>query len=99
MTASDVGLSRAADSELLAIAQGEGRILVTRDRDFGELVFLQHKGTGVIYLRVSPSTLHAGHQELTIVLASHAEDELRNAFVVVEPGRHRFRRLPAKANE
>ncbi len=31
--------SRATDSELLSIAQEQGRVFVTRDRDFGGLVF------------------------------------------------------------
>jgi hypothetical protein len=33
------------------------------------------------------------HEELERVLASHEEEKLGKAFVVVEPGRHRFRRL------
>jgi predicted nuclease of predicted toxin-antitoxin system len=94
ITASDIGRSRATDTELLGFAHQEGRIMVTRDRDFGELVFLKEMGAGVIYLRLPPAALEAGHKELETVLTAHSEDELRSAFVVVEPGRHRFRRLP-----
>jgi predicted nuclease of predicted toxin-antitoxin system len=47
-----IGLSRADDSELLGIAQEQNRIFVTRDRDFGGLVFVQGLGGGVIYLRI-----------------------------------------------
>ena len=93
ITASDIGRSRATDSELLSIAHQQDRIFVTRDRDFGELVFLQNMGAGVIYLRVSPLALQAGHQELETVLTSYSEEELKSAFVVVEPGRYRFRKL------
>ena len=32
---------RATDEELLALAMEEGRILVTEDKDFGELVFVR----------------------------------------------------------
>jgi predicted nuclease of predicted toxin-antitoxin system len=39
-TASELGLSRALDSELLKTAGEQGRIFVTRDRDFGNLVFV-----------------------------------------------------------
>lgn len=95
ITASDIGCSRATDTELLGFAHQEGRIMVTRDRDFGELVFLKDLGAGVIYLRISPSALQAGHQELERVLMTHSEAELRCAFVVVEPGRYRFRKIPA----
>jgi predicted nuclease of predicted toxin-antitoxin system len=39
-----IGLSRADDEEILQVAQEQGRILVTRDRDFGNLVFVQALG-------------------------------------------------------
>jgi len=93
VTVSSVGLARADDSVLLQRAQQEERILVSRDRDFGGLVFVRGAGTGVIYLRMLPSTVDAVHAELVVVLRSHAEPDLRKAFVVVEPGRHRFRKL------
>lgn len=42
------------DSAVLALAHGEGRILITNDRDFGELVFRRHAPhAGVIYFRLS----------------------------------------------
>ena len=80
VTASDLGRSRANDSELLTIAHQEQRIFVTRDRDFGGLVFLQGMGAGVIYLRLLLSTIHSVHRELETVLSSHSEDELRNIY-------------------
>ena len=87
------GYAELADDELIALAIEERRILVTRDRDFGSLVFLGSLTVGVIYLRILPSTLSAVHQELNIVLAAYSECSLREAFVVVEPRRHRFRKL------
>ena len=91
---SQIGLSQAADEELLIVAERQDRILVTRDRDFGSLVFVNALGAGVLYLRMLPSTQNAVHSELGKVLAAYTNDELRNAFVVVEPGGHRIRRLP-----
>lgn len=93
VSASQIGCAQADDTDLLRIAQEQGRIFVTRDRDFGGLVFVKGLGTGVIYLRVLPSTQKAVHQELERVLKSYSEDQLRQAFVVVEPGRYRFRKL------
>ena len=87
-----IGLSRADDSDLLATAQQQGRIFVTRDRDFGGLVFVQVLGMGVIYLRILPSTQNSVHEELQRVLDTYPENELMKAFVVIEPGRHRFRK-------
>jgi len=94
LTASEANLSRVNDADLLRTAQNQERILVTRDRDFGGLVFARGPGPGVIYLRVQPSTLQAMHKELERVLKTYSEKSLKQAFVVVEPGRHRFRKLP-----
>jgi len=91
--AAEVGLSTASDEDILREAQSSGRLLVTRDRDFGNLVFVRGLGPGVLYLRMLPSTQNAVHSELERVLSSYSEEELRKAFVVVEPGGHRFRRL------
>lgn len=94
VTAADIEASQATDEDLLIIAQEQGRIFVTRDRDFGGLVFVRNLGAGVIYLRSEPLTVHVVHEELERVLQSYSEEDLQKAFVVVEPGRHRFRRLP-----
>jgi predicted nuclease of predicted toxin-antitoxin system len=88
-----IGLSRAQDQEILRVAQEQNRVLVTRDRDFGHLVFVKELGAGVIYLRVLPATLDVVHAELERVLNLHSEQELAQAFVAVEPGGHRIRRL------
>jgi predicted nuclease of predicted toxin-antitoxin system len=40
-TAADMGHSRATDEALLAIAREQARLFVTRDRDFGGLVFVR----------------------------------------------------------
>ena len=93
VTASELSQSRATDEELLSLAHQQERLLVTRDRDFGGLVFVRDFGAGVIYLRSRPSIIHAVHEELDRVLGVYNQTDLRNAFVVVEPGRHRFRRL------
>lgn len=93
VTAGEAGCSRWSDSDLLRKAQEGGRIFVTRDRDFGSLVFVKEQGAGVIYLRILPSSSDSVHKELGRVLDSHPENELKKAFVVVEPERHRIRKL------
>jgi predicted nuclease of predicted toxin-antitoxin system len=92
-TAAERGMSRSGDAELLRTAQADERVFVTRDRDFGGLVFMQALDAGVLYLRALPSTLRAVHAELARVLELYTEDELKGAFVVIEPGRHRMRRV------
>ena len=46
VTAAELGLSRADDTSLLARATLERRIFVTRDEDFGALVFVERLGKG-----------------------------------------------------
>jgi predicted nuclease of predicted toxin-antitoxin system len=92
-TASDLDLERAPDRVLLQKATARNRLLLTRDRDFGRLVFARGKPAGVLYLRITPSTQEIVHKELLRVLKNHSHDELRSAFTVVEPGQHRMRHL------
>lgn len=92
-TASELGLSRAQDIDLLKVARERGRIFITRDRDYGNLVFVHNAGSGVIYLRILPSEMNEVHAELKLVLEMYGEDELGKSFVVVEKKRHRIRRI------
>ena len=93
VSVSQLGLSRAPDTEVLSTAQTQGRILITRDRDYGNLVFVQSLGAGVIYLRILPSTANAVHNELLRVIEKYSAEELSNSFVVVEANGHRFRKI------
>jgi predicted nuclease of predicted toxin-antitoxin system len=96
VTAGQLGLAQAEDTELLRVAHEQGRTFVTRDRDFGGLVFVQGSGPGVVYRCILPSTQSSVHVELERVLTLYTEQELQASFVVVEPGRHRIRKLPAQ---
>lgn len=89
-----IGYSQASDEEILKVAQEQNRVLITRDRDYGNLVFVRAIGTGVIYLRILPNNLNAVHSELTRILQIYSEVELARAFVVVEADGHRFRQPP-----
>ena len=93
VSASSIGLAQASDETLLRMAHELGRILVTRDRDFGNLVFAKGIRHGVLYLRMMPATQEAVHRELERVLNTLQEAELPHRFVVVEAGGHRIRRL------
>ncbi|MCC6261294.1 MAG: DUF5615 family PIN-like protein [Anaerolineales bacterium] len=92
VTASELNLSRAEDTELLKVAHSQKRIFVTRDRDYGNLVFIVGMGSGVIYLRILPSTMNEIHAELKKVIETYSEEELAKSFIVVEKGRHRIRK-------
>jgi len=93
VTAHEAGLSQADDTALLEEAKRQACIMVTRDRDYGGLVFLRKQANPVIYLRMTPVTVTSVHDELARVLTTYNETDLMRAFVVVEPGRHRLRHL------
>lgn len=89
----EIGMARASDEENLIKAIELERIFITRDRDYGNLVFVKGIRCGVLYLRILPSDRDDVHTELDRVLKDYDKDDLRNAFVVVEAGKHRFRRI------
>lgn len=94
VTAKQIGMERASDEELLKKAKDEDRLLLTRDKDFGALVFLKLEDSpGVILLRVSPQMLTEVHYELKSLFKEHKEEEFKKLFCVVEPHRHRIRHL------
>ncbi len=89
----DLGMAQSSDEENLNKAIELNRIFVTRDRDYGNLVFVKEIRAGVLYLRILPSSINFVHAELERVLNLYEEQELKSAFVVVEAGKHRFRRI------
>jgi len=100
VTAKELGMQRAADQDLLKKAKEKDRLFLTRDKDFGALVFLRAlKAAGVILLRVTPVVVDEVHQELQRLFRGHKEEEFNKFFCVVEPYRHRIRRLPRKGRE
>jgi predicted nuclease of predicted toxin-antitoxin system len=93
LTAHQAGLAAAEDARVLTFAKEDNRILVTRDRHFGYIVFHGSVPGGVLYLRLSPSTLVESHEQIAQILNAYSEESLRQAFVTIEPGRHRFRKI------
>ena len=95
LTAHEAGLSTASDQEILSRALEAGRILLTRDSDYGGLAFLNMQpSTGIIVLRIAPPAVSQVHQELLRLITEHTEKELHYLFVMVETSRHRIRNLP-----
>ena len=87
---------RTDDRELIAQSHREDRVLITEDKDFGWLVFASHvDSSGVILIRFPANARRALGDTVTGLVESHA-DQLVGAFVVVEPGRTRISRTPAR---
>jgi len=82
-----------ADPEVLAWAARENRILLTFDKDFGELArgAALPSSCGVILFRIPmPGPSDAGRRLAHLIVA---RNDWAGHFSVVEPGRVRMRRL------
>ncbi len=87
-------LSGISDTEVLKVAEVEGRILITEDQDFGELVLRQRLGVrGVVLLELDRLSTAAEAGRVTEVIAAHT-DKLIGNLIVIEPARVRVRPLP-----
>ena len=84
---------RLNDEELLKIANKEKRVLITNDKDFGELVFLQKKlSAGIILIRVRNQDVK---QKLNVLkkLLNYYPEKIKNHFIVLTEKRIRIKML------
>ena len=83
----------ASDSDVLATARRDGRILITEDRDFGELVVRQRlELQGVVLLELDRLSNVAEADRVVSVVSTNL-DNLWENLLVIEPGRARIRPL------
>ena len=82
----------ATDDVVLHLALREQRVLLTEDKDFGQLVFAAGQSTGgVIFIRY-PVTARSLLPQVVLDLVSEKQERLAGAFVVVQPSRIRISR-------
>lgn len=84
----------ASDEEVLARAQSDRRIVLTHDKDFGELAFKYGLPAecGVVLLRLSGTDPDSDNQRVLAALTSRSDWE--GQFTVVHHDRIRIRPLP-----
>lgn len=81
------------DKDVLGVAESEECILITEDRDFGELVVRQRLDVrGLILLELDRLSNSAEAETVASVVSTHA-DKLIGNLLVIEPGRIRIRPL------
>jgi predicted nuclease of predicted toxin-antitoxin system len=86
---------RMSDHAIIRLAASEDRMVITMDKDFGELVY--HSGLkhcGVLLLRLEGAT---GSEKLKVVsniLKKHSE-QIKNHFCVYQNNRFRIRKIMA----
>ena len=84
------------DELVLAIAASHDRVLITEDRDFGDLVIRKRLPVrGIVLLELDALSNEAEAERLLQVVSTSA-DQLEGNLTVVEPSRTRVRRLPER---
>lgn len=88
------GERRSDDRAVIEQAHREKRILLTEDKDFGQLVFASHvDSAGVILIRFPSSARQTLAQTVSQIVREQGE-RLLNTFIVVQPGYTRISRKP-----
>ena len=82
------------DDQVMGLAGSERRLLITEDRDFGELVYARGSGSpGVIFVKFHARARRRKPVAVVEAVAKLGE-RLQGGFTVVEPGRVRIARRP-----
>ena len=84
---------RAPDPEVMVLADRENRLLLTEDKDFGDLVFRQARPVpGLVLVRIGPEgRLRKGPRLLAAI--DRFSDSLFGRYTVIEDARFRSRPL------
>ncbi len=81
----------ASDHQLMELALREDRVLITEDKDFGELVFVRHLPHGPI-VRVVELTVAEQVRAMEELLDQYSAELIGPVMVTVTRGRMRIRR-------
>jgi predicted nuclease of predicted toxin-antitoxin system len=85
---------RAGDGEVMRRAQAEGRILLTEDKDFGDLVFRRGVPVpGIVLSRIDPA-MHALKRVRLDSAIERFGENLFGRYTTIEESRFRSRPLP-----
>lgn len=82
------------DAAVMARALHEERLLLTEDKDFGDLVFRHGVAApGIVLLRVDPARHPLKRRRLDAAIARFGETGLFGRYTTIEEGRFRSRPL------
>jgi len=81
-----------SDPDVLHLANTREALIITSDRDFGELIFRQHLVShGIVLVRLAGFTPQLKAETVSSAINLH-QTELPHSFVVISPGLIRIRR-------
>lgn len=82
-----------SDKEVLDFAEKENRILITNDKDFGELIFrLSKPSSGVILLRLKDESVN-NKQKYILQVINKFSNKINKSFLVVTEKKVRIKNL------
>jgi predicted nuclease of predicted toxin-antitoxin system len=85
ITAQEAGLASCKNGELLAYAQKNDCVFLTRDKDFTDIrIYPPSDFRGIIVLKISPSNQHEVHKMLHQLLSTLSLEELRAKLAIVD---------------
>ena len=86
-------LPNAEDEEILDLAEKQDRVLITNDKDFGELIFRQRKSSnGVILLRLK-NDFPDYRIKILLTLIKKLRTKLKKKFIVASEDKFRMKKL------
>ena len=98
ITAKDVMPARSPDTDIVAKAIDDGRVIVTMDSDIPRLIAASGRTEpSAILIRISNPPVEAVNRALAANLPEVYEDLLIGAIVTIDSVRYRTRRLPVQA--
>ncbi len=84
---------RLKDIEIIDIAAKDNRVIITMDKDFGELVFKSSQAhAGVLLLRLENENSNSKVEIVKSILENYSK-ELNNNFCVFHKGKLRIRKI------
>ncbi|MCA1458549.1 DUF5615 family PIN-like protein [Bradyrhizobium sp. BRP22] len=82
-----------SDADVVAFAAREKRILLTEDKDFGELIFRRERTIpGLVLIRIGSENTSLKIERLGTAIERYGE-QLFERYLVIEEGRFRSRHL------
>lgn len=85
--------TRMSDHAIIRLAASEDRMVITMDKDFGELVYHSSmKHSGVLLLRLEDAV---GFEKLQVVehIMKNYSDRIKNCFCVFQNNKFRIRKI------
>jgi predicted nuclease of predicted toxin-antitoxin system len=82
-----------SDTDVVKLALQENRLLLTEDKDFGDLVFRRERAVpGVVLMRIDTDNSRLKAARLAAAIDQYGE-KLFGRYMVIEQGRFRSRRV------